>query len=113
MTPFLQFVENIDGDKPDFIAELRREYNARPTVRTIEDLDEEERTLFNRRRTKYRRALRNNWQGILAKNINYKSPAILNLDVADLEKPHRLYVLPVFIRSGRHDILFSGEDSAL
>jgi hypothetical protein len=38
---------------------------------------------------------------VLQKYLKYKKPAILNLDVKELQKPERLYVVPMFIRDGK------------
>ena len=49
----------------------------------------------------------------MTKNLPYKSPAVLNLDPKDLDNPNRLYVFPVFIKNGKHDVVFRYEDFIL
>lgn len=44
------------------------------------------------------------------KNLKYKRPAILNLDPVELEHPDALYVLPIFIKSGKQNMLFKMKD---
>lgn len=50
------------------------------------------------------------WEKILQKNLKYKKPAILNLMPNELQKPERLYVLPIFIKSGKHNMLIKYKD---
>jgi len=48
---------------------------------------------------------RGRWGNIFQKNLKYKKPAILNLEALELERPERLYVLPMLIKSGKQSMM--------
>lgn len=101
MVPFLQFVENIDEDKPNHFELLKKKNKIRPEVQNVTQCNSNEKELMIKLQRHYRKNLEKNWQSILTKNIKYKKPAIINLQNEDLQKPERLYVLPIFIKSGK------------
>ena len=62
----------------------------------------------------YRKEIRKDrWEKILQKNLKYKKPAIVNLDPKELARPERLYVLPIFIKSGKQNMLVKYRDTEL
>jgi len=65
-------------------------------------MTDEEKKRFERELHAYRRKMgEEGWERLLQKNLRYKKPAILNLMPRELEVPKRLYVLPIFIKSGK------------
>lgn len=46
------------------------------------------------------------WNRVLAFNLRYKQPFLLNLEEEDLEDPENLYVLPYFVQCGRQHMHF-------
>ena len=58
--------------------------------------------IYDQQLNKYRMTIKKErWEAVLEKNLKYKKPAILNLEPKELERPERLYVLPMFIKSGK------------
>ena len=49
----------------------------------------------------------------MTKNIKYKKPALVNLTPSDLINVKRLYVLPIFIKSGKHTMMIKHKDVPL
>ena len=84
---------------------FKKKNKVRASVESESELNEIEKDLLIKEVRRYRKNLEKNYQSILIKNINYKKPAIINLKNGDLNKPHRLYVLPIFIKSGKHRCL--------
>jgi hypothetical protein len=103
MLPFLEFIELIDKDRPDFYKQLRgTPKKKKDHTSSTTSLNDEEQAFLEKETTKYRIQLKNErWQKVLQTNLKYKKPAIINLDPADLNNPERLYVLPIFIKSGK------------
>lgn len=138
MIPFLRYVEHLDKDRPteqEIVSIIKKKQEnklkeklekekegyifkdqseiiqIRSKVRTYQDCDDEEKEIFLKEYNIYRMKLKQGkWEEVLQKNLKYKKPAILNLDVRELEKPERLYVLPAFIRDGKQYMLFRYED---
>lgn len=114
MTTFLEFIENIDKDKPNFIQDMKEDGLVKESVMSKKDLEGQfELSEYVKRLTAYRKSLRRNWQIIITKNLKYKRPAILNLNARDLIKPQRLFVLPIFIKSGKHNMIIKVKDKDL
>jgi len=63
--------------------------------------------------TRYRKSLALQWGKVLQKSLKYKKPAIINLAASDIQKPSRLYVAAMFIKSGKHDIMFRMQDKEM
>ena len=112
MMPLLQWVEQIDSQKMNFIDQTRKNYSSfRAEVQSIDDLNEEETEYYLRTVKNYRRNyLAKNWCKIIDSNLKYKQPGILNLQPQDLNTPEKLYVLPIFIDSGKHNLMFCHHD---
>ena len=112
MIPFLEFIEKIDKDKPDFAGDLKgTPRRKRDPISSATSLNDEEQAYIDQQLQKYRIQLKNErWEKVLLKNLRYKRPAILNLDAQELEHPDSLYVLPIFIKSGKQNMLFKMKD---
>lgn len=69
---------------------------------------------FEKELYEYRKKIREgHWERLLQKNLKYRKPAILNLDPRELERPQRLYILPVYIKSGKQNMLIKSQDTEL
>lgn len=82
MIPFLEFIEKIDKDKPDFAGDLKgTPRHKRDPISSATSLNDEEQAYIDQQLQKYRIQLKNErWEKVLLKNLRYKRPAILNLD---------------------------------
>jgi len=82
MIPFLEFIEKIDKDKPDFAGDLKgTPRRKRDPISSATSLNDEEQANIDQQLQKYRIQLKNErWEKVLLKNLRYKQPAILNLD---------------------------------
>lgn len=114
MVPFLNYIEQIDKDKPDFLAKLKKDHKISQKAQSLQDLTGEELEAFEKELHEYRKKIRDgHWERLLQKNLKYKKPAILNLDPRELERPQRLYVLPLYIKSGKQNMLIKAQDLEL
>ena len=66
MIPFLNYIEVIDNDKPDFIEKLQKDYKVSPTAESFKDLNREEKEHFRREIYEYRKKIREgHWERLL------------------------------------------------
>ena len=106
MIPFLNYIETLDYDKPDFLVKLQKDGKISSRYQSIEDLNEDDVEIFKKELLDYRKKLREgHWERLLQKSLKYRRPAIINLAPKELERPERLYVLPIYMKSGKQHML--------